>query len=186
MLCELRSVSRSGLNAARQREPSKRSSEEEKLVKQLRAAQHKPYSLGSDLSIELACNEEYSARAHDPLLVYDDVAVGERQSTPLFLHVNMRLKQIAKLSNAGKIQREIGGDETGRRICGEGHGITEGNIRERCEYSAVYRSACIAVLCLDAKTEHKPCAFTSGVEGANQFRRRARAKKWFEVGRDSH
>jgi hypothetical protein len=41
MMCELLSVSRSGLNAARQRGPSKRASEEEGLVKQIRAAQHK-------------------------------------------------------------------------------------------------------------------------------------------------
>lgn len=41
MLCELLSVSRSGLNAARERSPSKRSLDEERLVKQIRHAQNK-------------------------------------------------------------------------------------------------------------------------------------------------
>jgi putative transposase len=41
MMCELLSVSRSGLNAARRREPSKRSREDKELVEQIRAGQHK-------------------------------------------------------------------------------------------------------------------------------------------------
>jgi transposase InsO family protein len=41
MMCELLSVSRSGLNAARGREPSKRSCEDKELVEQIRAGQHK-------------------------------------------------------------------------------------------------------------------------------------------------
>ena len=41
MMCELLSVSRSGLNAARGREPSKRSQDDEQLVKQIRNAQRK-------------------------------------------------------------------------------------------------------------------------------------------------
>ena len=41
MMCELLSVSRSGLNAARGREPSKRACEEKVLVKQIRAGQSK-------------------------------------------------------------------------------------------------------------------------------------------------
>lgn len=41
MTCELLSVSRSGLNAARGRERSKRSLEDEQLVKQIRQSQHK-------------------------------------------------------------------------------------------------------------------------------------------------
>ena len=40
-MCELLSVSRSGLNAARRRAPSKRSSEDKELVDQIRAGQHK-------------------------------------------------------------------------------------------------------------------------------------------------
>lgn len=40
-MCELLSVSRSGLNAARVRAPSKRSLEDERLVRQIRHAQHK-------------------------------------------------------------------------------------------------------------------------------------------------
>ena len=41
MMCELLSVSRSGLNAARVRTPSKRSLDDEQLVKQIRHSQHK-------------------------------------------------------------------------------------------------------------------------------------------------
>ena len=41
MMCELLSVSRSGLNAARVRAPSKRSLADEQLVKQIRHSQHK-------------------------------------------------------------------------------------------------------------------------------------------------
>ena len=41
MMCELLSVSRSGLNAARGREPSKRSCEDKQLVEQIRAGQRK-------------------------------------------------------------------------------------------------------------------------------------------------
>lgn len=41
MMCELLSVSRSGLNAARVRAPSKRSLDDEQLVKQIRHSQHK-------------------------------------------------------------------------------------------------------------------------------------------------
>ncbi len=41
MMCELLSVSRSGLNAARTRAPSKRSLDDERLVKQIRHSQHK-------------------------------------------------------------------------------------------------------------------------------------------------
>ena len=40
-MCELRSVSRSGLNAARRRAPSKRSCGDKELVDQIRAGQHK-------------------------------------------------------------------------------------------------------------------------------------------------
>ena len=40
-MCELLSVSRSGLNAARERAPSKRSLDDEQLVKQIRHSQHK-------------------------------------------------------------------------------------------------------------------------------------------------
>ena len=39
MMCELLSVSRSGLNAARGREPSKRSRQDKELVEQIRAGQ---------------------------------------------------------------------------------------------------------------------------------------------------
>src|SRR5450631_2255031 len=41
MMCELLSVSRSGLHAAHERAPSKRSLEDEQLVKQIRHAQRK-------------------------------------------------------------------------------------------------------------------------------------------------
>ena len=41
MMCELLSVSRSGLNAARERAPSKHSTDDLTLVKQIRQAQHK-------------------------------------------------------------------------------------------------------------------------------------------------
>jgi transposase InsO family protein len=41
MMCELLSVSRSGLDAARDREPSKHAREDQELVKQIRAAQRK-------------------------------------------------------------------------------------------------------------------------------------------------
>ena len=41
LMCELLSVSRSGLNAARVRAPSKRSLDDEQLVKQIRCSQHK-------------------------------------------------------------------------------------------------------------------------------------------------
>ena len=40
-MCELLSVSRSGLNAARGREPSKRTRQDEELVEQIRAGQRK-------------------------------------------------------------------------------------------------------------------------------------------------
>lgn len=40
MMCELLSVSRSGLHAARQRAPSKRATDDQALVKQIRQAQH--------------------------------------------------------------------------------------------------------------------------------------------------
>jgi putative transposase len=41
MMCELLSVSRSGLNAARKRAPSRRSTDDQVLVEQIRQAQHK-------------------------------------------------------------------------------------------------------------------------------------------------
>lgn len=41
MMCELLSVSRSGLNAARRRTPSKRTRDDKQLVEQIRCAQHK-------------------------------------------------------------------------------------------------------------------------------------------------
>ena len=41
MMCELLSVSRSGLNAARRRQASKRACEDEQLVEQIRAGQSK-------------------------------------------------------------------------------------------------------------------------------------------------
>jgi putative transposase len=41
MMCELLSVSRSGLNAARGREPSKRACEDKQLVEQIRHGQRK-------------------------------------------------------------------------------------------------------------------------------------------------
>ena len=41
MMCALLSVSRSGLNAARQRAPSKRSHDDQRVVEQIRRAQHK-------------------------------------------------------------------------------------------------------------------------------------------------
>ena len=46
MMCELLSVSRSGLNAARGREPSKRSRDDAQLVEQIRGRQRKHRELG--------------------------------------------------------------------------------------------------------------------------------------------
>ena len=41
MMCQLLSVSRSGLNAARGRGPSKHTSDDKQLIEQIRAGQHK-------------------------------------------------------------------------------------------------------------------------------------------------